>query len=335
MSLEAGALIVALLWGPTLLYLVFRAARGPANRGPDPFAGGGHTDASASEPGTILGYWVCRWCRSANRLADGRCYGCRAERVVADLLAPAPVPVPAPNPATADMQPAGNGWVPVMQAATRTAVFADVMGHSNPAVAGADPDGSPAGLEPAVAAPPATATRARRRARSTRVAATASEAALLADASMPASAAAAAVVVATPVADVGRQPSPSAPPVCPFLGLKGDPATRCDYPDERNQCHAGPAGDAKALPVLQRLRPGTTGYQGGGRRSGAPVVVLPHARPRAMCPLPGGGSDVRRHAGHRSRGGNRRPFGRVAAKTTATAASRAAGRSRAPHPPGW
>ena len=272
MSLESGALIIALLWGPTLLYLVFRAARGPANRGPDPFAGNGEAaDSAASGQGTILGYWLCRSCRSANRLADRRCYGCRAERSAVDLLAPIPAP--------ADPQPAGNGWVPVMDPAPRFAALADVSAHSFTAAPGVEPDGPPSDPEPAVAAAPATASRARRRARSTMVAGVATGPAVLAEVPLATSASLAAAVaspaaVATPAAVAVPQTSRSAPPVCPFLGLKGDPATRFDYPDQRNLCHAATAGGAKALPVLQRLKPLTTG---------AKAVPIDPAHQASLC----------------------------------------------------
>jgi len=50
-----------------------------------------------------------------------------------------------------------------------------------------------------------------------------------------------------------------APPVCPYLGFKDDPATMCSYPDDRNVCHAAAANRASTLPSPRRF------VRGGGR----------------------------------------------------------------------
>jgi hypothetical protein len=48
----------------------------------------------------------------------------------------------------------------------------------------------------------------------------------------------------------GASHATAAAPVCPYLGFRDDPSTRCDFPDPRNLCHAtpGPGGGSFAPP---------------------------------------------------------------------------------------
>jgi hypothetical protein len=104
MSLEAAAIILALLWGPTALWLIFRALRGQT---------GGTRESFVREPARLQTvqapleavirneYWICKDCRSVNHLGAMQCYACGIKR-------PPPQPV-APHPT-----PTGNGWVATM-----------------------------------------------------------------------------------------------------------------------------------------------------------------------------------------------------------------------------
>jgi len=40
-----------------------------------------------------------------------------------------------------------------------------------------------------------------------------------------------------------------APSVCPYLGFKADPTTRCSFPDDRNVCHAAAANGGSSVPT--------------------------------------------------------------------------------------
>ncbi len=104
MSLEAAAIIFALLWGPTLLWLIFRVVRGPNGGTRESFGGepaAQRTEQLPLEAGIRRDYWICKDCRSVNHLGAMHCYSCLIERE----------PV---EPVAADPVRAGNGWVPVM-----------------------------------------------------------------------------------------------------------------------------------------------------------------------------------------------------------------------------
>jgi hypothetical protein len=104
MSLEAAAVILALLWGPTALWLIFRAVRGQT---------GGTRESFVREPARLQTeqapleavirneYWICRDCRSVNHLGAMQCYACGIKR-------------PPPEPVAPDLAPTGNGWVATM-----------------------------------------------------------------------------------------------------------------------------------------------------------------------------------------------------------------------------
>jgi hypothetical protein len=98
-------LFVALLYGPTVLWLVVRTLRGHRRRLPESFASE-HASSSqlASRDGEALddpdAFWACAGCRSLNRRESSRCYSCRLAKDSASR--------PAPGQQTA------SGWVPVM-----------------------------------------------------------------------------------------------------------------------------------------------------------------------------------------------------------------------------
>ncbi len=98
-------LFVALLYGPTVLWLVLRTLRGHRRRLPESFASE-HTSGSqlASRDGEALddpdAFWPCAGCRSLNRRESSRCYSCRMAKDSASRPAPG--------------QQTVSGWVPVM-----------------------------------------------------------------------------------------------------------------------------------------------------------------------------------------------------------------------------
>jgi hypothetical protein len=46
--------------------------------------------------------------------------------------------------------------------------------------------------------------------------------------------------------------------ICPLLGFRDDPSTRCSFPDTRNRCHATSKRGATLFAVRRRLIPGKT-----------------------------------------------------------------------------
>ena len=270
MSLEAAAVILALLWGPTALWLIFRAVRGPAT---------GTRESFAREPAQIRTeqrpldavirneYWICKDCRSVNHLGATQCYSCGIKRP------PPPEPVaPAPTPAS-------TGWVAVMDPAvgrrpSEPVALVQVQETSrdlppDPPPAAPMPEHVPE--PPMVAAGAAATSRAMKRPRSPRRPRTQAGGATAAELSVAAHMTAAPPAAVAPVvAPLPPEPTPQlpqvapsiAPPVCPYLGFKDDPATQCSYPDSRNFCHAAAAkagtpnrlvrgvrGRARTLPI--------------------------------------------------------------------------------------
>ena len=260
MSIEAAALILALLWGPTLLWLIFRAVMGPGSRRPDSFADGHATGQSSSlaPEALLLEYWICKDCRSVNHQGANHCYSCGHDRAPVERVPPV-------RPLTRDPLPSGNGWVPVMDAApdqlatphTAATVRRMSNGHTpDPVDPALTPEPVPAAAVGAKAARPTKRPRSARRTGAT-------SATAIADASVAAHTAATApvLIAATDVETAPRtspQALPSAPPVCPYLGFKDDLATRCDYPDTRNVCHAAAARAGSSRVSARRL------VRGGG-----------------------------------------------------------------------
>ena len=156
MSHELGlALLVALLWGPTAIWLVYRAMRSHQGRLSRSITDGSEATRSAQTAAdpveTLIGpehFWVCETCHSLNRREAKRCYGCLAAREDTPRHAPS--------------SQAANGWDPPATAGSSPAVprgtgeatrGADGMagGASTPA---ALTSGPPAPERPAAAAQP-------------------------------------------------------------------------------------------------------------------------------------------------------------------------------------
>jgi hypothetical protein len=255
MSPELGfALFLMLLWGPTALWLVYHAVRGRRSRRSESFR-----VASETVPNSLLapgrpevlvaqGFWVCGECRSLNRRETGRCYSCKT------MMGSTGQPTPAQQPARgmvavmAEPEPAKAAMVPVM------AQSVPVMAQSVPVIAASF------GQPPGSAAPTIPAPAARR--------SDAAVMAALADAATPVMAALA--ENPTPVLTAAPRGTPVSPPVCPFLGFRDDPSTRCDYPDPRNQCHATSSASRR------RFLPG----QAGANRSRE--IDASHQRSRCL-----------------------------------------------------
>ena len=82
----ALAIIVALLWGPTALWVIIRLARASEARRFESDSGGPVllVDQNVLEdelgPEADKAQWICASCRSVNRPGAKRCYSCRAKR---------------------------------------------------------------------------------------------------------------------------------------------------------------------------------------------------------------------------------------------------------------
>ena len=83
MSIETAALIVALLWGPTALWLIFRVVRGTGSQRPEAFADR-HEQVRLAPEALLLDYWVCKDCRSVNHQGANHCYSCGIDRAPVD-----------------------------------------------------------------------------------------------------------------------------------------------------------------------------------------------------------------------------------------------------------
>ena len=260
MSPEAAAIILALLWGPTALWLIFRAVRGPTGGTRESFTrepARRRTEQLPLEAVIRNEYWICKDCRSVNHLGAMQCYACGIKR-------PPPEPV-APEPALT-----GNGWVAVMDptVARRTTEPVPVTRLQpttsarppDPPVAVPMPEPAP---EPAMAAAGAAASRATKRSRAPKRPRTPAGGATAAELSVAAhmTAAPPAAVAPAAIAPAAPEPAPPlaqltpsiTPPVCPYLGFKDDPATQCSYPDDRNVCHAAAAKAGSSIPSPLRL----------------------------------------------------------------------------------
>ena len=89
----ALAIIVALLWGPTAIWLIVRASRGGEQRHFESDHPGHVPSASLRLEQDLLAslaveaeeQWVCGGCRSLNRRDAKRCYSCRESREGSDV----------------------------------------------------------------------------------------------------------------------------------------------------------------------------------------------------------------------------------------------------------
>ena len=222
MSPELGiAIVLALLWGPTALWLIYRALRGRQATNPiELFPSASRQEANSQLVPDALGLlgepagpWVCRTCRSLNRREANRCYSCRmannsAGRHAADDRPASPgVPVMAGSIARSSGDRPASPGVPVMAesiARSSGKLVGATVALTPPRKAPARPE---VGLAPehAVLAGPPEATRV-------------SE--------------------------------------CPFLGLREDPSTRYDYPDFANCCHSASERGSRSTAFTPRILAG-------------------------------------------------------------------------------
>ncbi len=231
MSPELGfALFLALLWGPTAIWLGYRALRSHRSRLPGSFvvaseAKRGKPPEHDQSKGLVAqGFWVCGACRSLNRREARRCYSCKA--AVGPTGAPASdeqlirpmVPVMAETIARPSDDPV-RAMAPVL-----VAVLAPVATPEPVAV-----------LAPAATPEPVAVSRSRTaRAGRCRERSRARH-------------------------DCRPARGGTGDPVCPFLGFKDDPSTRCDFPDPRNLCHASVDRGAASSASHRRFIPGKAG----------------------------------------------------------------------------
>ncbi len=252
-SPELGFLLfVALLWGPTALWLVYRGVRGPRSR--DIAAFGISSSAPGNDPPVAdvpadeaADFWICDACRSVNRRQSRHCYSCSAVRGT----------TPVDRPDESGVTP----WVPVMaEGIARPAAMAVVT--STPTVMAGTAPVTPRTADAGFPAETATAPRAAVRAAVAATSATTSTTAAARPDASP-----------QPLPAVSLQPAPEAVPdapagACPYLGLRADPATRFDFPDATHACHArSTTGRRRGPRPLRGAR---------GRRPDAPAIAMDH-----------------------------------------------------------
>ncbi len=305
----ALATIVALLWGPTAIWLLLQLVRGRRETFHRGVTSGTQVDAAGPSPDTgevqalvaQHGFWVCGVCKSLNRRDAGRCYGCRTARDAAmrdPSLSPSPGTVPAPGmlPVMVDESARQDPGLFELVPATlsRPALGAGAEGDAVPGAdvpaptAATSPDGQL--IEPAVlgrvtrgGSAPVDQTPAGRSPRVPDLPGRVPDVPHGA-VSEPTGTPAQPSTVAAPLpaggpmlaahgAGVG---SPRAGlPICPFLGIEEDPSTWYDFADPRNLCHAVPTGDLSLLGFLRRL---ITGRPGIG-----PSQVITAAQQQTRC----------------------------------------------------
>ncbi len=241
MSPEIGVLFVALLWGPTALWLVYRTLRGRRGRLSGPFS---RSQLAPDELEAVVGsdgFWACGTCRSLNRGEAERCYKCRMAKGAADRLAPSELPispgVPVMAKGAADRLapselPISPG-VPVMAkgAADRLAPSELPISPGVPVMAkGAADRLAPSELpiSPGVPVMAKDIARPAREPAGTTVAL----------ASPRNAGPAPEVLVRTPekVLFAASSEAPAGAPICPFLRSPNEPSTPSDIPDQANLC---------------------------------------------------------------------------------------------------
>ncbi|MBP1704380.1 MAG: hypothetical protein H6Q36_119 [Chloroflexi bacterium] len=240
MSIEVGfVLFVAHLYGPTIAWLAYRAVRGHKGRAAG-MVGGPQVPASASPESAQLsraagvsgGFWICGTCQSLNRDETGHCYRCRTAKGTRTT---------APEQQESIVPPPGN-LVPVMAEDARQPQAALVAA----AVAVTVNQGAAPVPEPRAAAPgsPAAAPGSPAAAPGSPAAA---PAAIVGRSEAPAPAPR--IDMAPPGSLGAPDPVPAIVvdvPVCPYLGFRDDPWTRCDFADPLNHCHASAQAHTEA-----------------------------------------------------------------------------------------
>ena len=223
----ALVLIVVLLWGPTAIWLIYRASRGGEERrfeSDDPGSVSSTTwqlTTADRAPLVVEGAetWVCRGCRSLNRRDAKHCYSCRGPRDELDL----PVRMARPE----------RPLVPVM-----------AQGSEPPSPT------PPPVTPPSLAPPPPTRAAPPPPSGVPWLAASGEQAA-----DRPRFAWDGVPVMADAAAD---QPAArDGLTVCPFLGLERDPTTWFDFPAPGNVCHASSSQPASLVRSIGRLVSGS------------------------------------------------------------------------------
>jgi len=113
MSPEMGVLFVALLWGPTALWLVYRTLRGHRGRLSGPFSRSQLAPDELEASVDSDGFWACGTCSSLNRGEANRCYSCRTAKGSAGRQAPSELPVSPGVPVMADSVARSSRELPV------------------------------------------------------------------------------------------------------------------------------------------------------------------------------------------------------------------------------
>jgi hypothetical protein len=261
MSPELGfVLFITLLWGPTALWLAYRSVRGRQGWIREGFTVEGEQMRSSQvvpdEVEALVGsdeFWACEVCRSLNKREANRCYGCRTPKGSAARQAPEEPPI--------------SRWVPVMadgvarhsgEAARATVALA------TPRIAAPAPEILVRAREHVLAAAPEARAVAAAPPEARAASAAAPEARVLAAA--PSEAPEARVLAAaTPEVRAFSAATPevrafsAAPSVCPYLGFRNDPSSRCDFPDPRNLCHATSERGSASAASPRRFATGTAG----------------------------------------------------------------------------
>jgi hypothetical protein len=202
MGPEILVLFVALLWGPTALWLMYRTIRGHRGRLPRPFDAASERTRSwqpaPDEPDWLVDsseYWVCGTCNSLNRRAANHCYRCKARKSAAGGQVPDEQPVSPGVPVMASGIARSSGEQPVSPGVP---VMASGIARSSDEV-----PGTTATLATPRIAPPAP-----------EILAGAPEQTL----------------------SVASTEAPAGVAVCPFLEFRDDPSARHDSPDPGNRC---------------------------------------------------------------------------------------------------
>ena len=133
----AFVVLLALLWGPTAAWLVYRVVRGSGGRLPESFASADEL-RSAERSSTRLegpdssGFWACTGCKSVNCPEARHCYSCKIDKPLVSETQP-------------EQPSGGRPLVPVM-AERRAAAWPDasttlVAGRAPGRSQARDPDG--------------------------------------------------------------------------------------------------------------------------------------------------------------------------------------------------
>jgi hypothetical protein len=199
MGPEILVLFVALLWGPTALWLVYRTVRGHRGRVPESVkAASERWKLAPGGPESLVvpdEFWSCGRCRSLNRREANRCYRCETARDSVGGREPSELPVSPGVPVMAEGIARSSAELPVSPGVP---VMAEGIARSSDQVAGT----AVAAARNATPAPEIL------------------------------------VRAAEPMLPAAPPEAPVGVPVCPFLGLKDDPSTHYDFPHPANLCRA-------------------------------------------------------------------------------------------------